>query len=168
MLTEITQDPIDPDAILRSVGGSADGAVVLFLGTVRNQNEGRSVEGMEYEAYEEMASEVLSTIAVEAAAALGTDRVAVVHRVGSLSVGEVSVGIAVSSPHRAQAYDASRYVIEEIKQRLPVWKREHYTDGERSWVRGHTPRPGAEMANRHELPHGTSEAGGSSGKEREG
>jgi molybdopterin synthase catalytic subunit len=164
MLIEITHDPIDPDAVRRSVGGSHDGAVLLFLGTVRNHNDGRTVDGMEYEAYEEMASEVLRAIAEEAATALGTDRVAVVHRIGSLAVGEVSVAIAVSSPHRAQAYDASRYAIEEIKKRLPVWKREHYTDGERSWVRGQTPRPVEEKANMSEPP--SDGRPGSAGAER--
>jgi molybdopterin synthase catalytic subunit len=90
-----------------------------------------------------MAAPVLTDIAHEAAAMLGTDRVAVVHRVGELAIGEVSVAIAVSSPHRAQAYEASRYVIEEIKKRLPVWKHEHYTDGRSKWVEGVTPvQPG--------------------------
>lgn len=150
MLSEITSEPIDPSDILRRVGDSGDGAVLLFLGTVRDRNEGRAVQGMEYEAYEEMAREVLGEIAREAGALLGTDQVAVVHRLGSLSVGEVSVAIAVSSPHRAQAYEASRYVIEEIKKRLPVWKREHYVDGERSWVRGQTPGPSGEGADNDE------------------
>jgi molybdopterin synthase catalytic subunit len=113
--------------------------VLLFLGTVRNHADGQSVDGMTYEAYERMAAPVLAEIAREAAEKLGTDRVAVVHRVGELAIGEVSVAIAVSSPHRAQAYDASRYVIEEIKKRLPVWKHEHYTDGRSKWVEGVVP-----------------------------
>jgi molybdopterin synthase catalytic subunit len=107
---------------------------------------------MTYEAYEGMATPVLTEIAREAAAILGTDRVAVVHRVGELGIGDVSVAIAVSSPHRAQSYEASRYVIEEIKKRLPVWKREHYTDGRSEWVEGVRPgragaaAPGREVA----------------------
>ena len=101
---------------------------------------------MEYEAYEEMAATVLEDVAREAARILGTDRVAVAHRIGSLSVGDASVGIAVSSPHRAHAYEASRYVIEEIKKRLPVWKQEYYADGDRAWVRGHEPSVGLQAA----------------------
>jgi len=130
---------IDTAEVLARVGAPEDGAVLLFLGTVRNHADGETVDGMTYESYERMAAPVLSEIAHEAAEKLGTDRVAVVHRVGELAIGEVSVAIAVSSPHRAQAYDASRYVIEEIKKRLPVWKREHYTDGRSEWVAGVQP-----------------------------
>ena len=106
---------------------------------VRDHNDGRSVGGVLYDTYEEMAAQVLSEIVDEAARAAGTDRVAAVHRIGELEVGEVSVAIAVSSPHRAEAYDASRYIIEEIKKRLPVWKKERYSDGAEAWVEGRTP-----------------------------
>jgi len=136
---EIVQEPIDPSAVLARVGADADGAVLLFVGVVRAEADGRSVTGMRYDAYAEMARPVLSAIATEAAETLGTDRVAVVHRVGELTVGEPSVAIAVSSPHRAEAYDASRYVIEEIKKRLPVWKKERYASGEEAWVEGVLP-----------------------------
>ena len=135
----LTHEPIDPAAVLRRVGHDEDGAAVLFLGTVRNHADDRPVNGITYEAYEEMAAPVLAEIAREAAEILGTDRLAVVHRVGELAVGEHSVAIAASSPHRAQAYEASRYVIEEIKKRLPVWKKEHYADGRDEWVEGTTP-----------------------------
>lgn len=138
---EVTPEPIRAEEILDGVGEAEDGAVVLFLGVVRNHNDGRSVTGMEYEAYEAMATPVLEEIAGEAAERCGSDRVTVVHRVGELDVGETSLAIAVSTPHRAEAYDASRYVIEEIKKRLPVWKREHYADGERRWVPGRRPEP---------------------------
>jgi len=137
----VVHDAIDPSEVLGRVGAPEDGAALLFLGTVRNHADGQAVDGMTYEAYERMAAPVLAEIADEAAAALGTDRVAVVHRVGELAIGEISVAIAVSSPHRAQAYDASRHVIEEIKKRLPVWKHEHYTDGRSKWVDGVTPAP---------------------------
>ncbi len=136
----LTHDPIDPAHVLARVGAAEDGAVLLFLGTVRNHADGQSVDGITYEAYERMASPALEEIAHEAAGRLGTDRLAVVHRVGELVIGDVSVAIAVSSPHRAQAYDASRYVIEEIKKRVPVWKREHYGDGRSAWVEGVSPR----------------------------
>jgi len=139
----LVHDPIDAGAVLARVGHPEDGTALLFVGVVRNHAEGRAVTGMRYDAYEEMATQVLGAIAREASRALGTDRVAVVHRVGELSVGETSVAIAVSSPHRAEAYAASRYVIEEIKKRLPVWKKEHYADGREAWVRGVTPTPAA-------------------------
>jgi molybdopterin synthase catalytic subunit len=123
--------------VLAEVGAPSDGAVLLFLGTVRDHADGRAVSGMGYDAYEAMAAEVLRQIADEAAARLGTPRVAVVHRIGELAIGEVSVAIAVSSPHRDRAYDASRFVIEEIKRRLPVWKHERFVEGEARWVEGH-------------------------------
>jgi molybdopterin synthase catalytic subunit len=135
----IQAEPIAPDAVLADVGSDEDGAVLLFLGVVRNHADGRSVRGMHYDAYTEMATSVLHEIATEAAARLGTDRVSVVHRTGELAIGEVSVAIAVSSPHRSESYEASRYVIEEIKKRLPVWKRERYTDGGDAWVEGTVP-----------------------------
>jgi molybdopterin synthase catalytic subunit len=131
--------PIDASAVLARVGHEEDGAAVLFLGTVRNHADERPVAGITYEAYEEMAAPVLAEIAREAADLLGTDRLAVEHRVGELEVGEHSVAIAVSSAHRAQSFEASRYVIEEIKKRLPVWKKERYADGRDAWVAGTTP-----------------------------
>jgi molybdopterin synthase catalytic subunit len=135
----LTTDPIDPGQVLGAVGADADGAVVLFLGTVRDHNDGRPVAGMRYDAYHAMAENVLQEIAAEASARLETDRLAVVHRVGELGIGEVSVAIAASSPHRAAAFDAARYVIEEIKKRLPVWKKEHYVSGDSRWIEGTMP-----------------------------
>ncbi|HSJ29947.1 MAG TPA: molybdenum cofactor biosynthesis protein MoaE [Longimicrobiales bacterium] len=139
MHTDVTRDVIDPHAVLERVGSPADGAAVLFLGTVREQNDGRPVSGMRYDAFVEMAGPVLGEIASEAAARAGTDRIAVVHRVGELAVGDVSVAIAVSSPHREPAFDAARYIIEQIKQRLPVWKQEHYVAGDARWLDGSVP-----------------------------
>ena len=135
----IVTDPIRAEDVLGRVGSDQDGAAILFLGVVRDHADGRPVSGMRYDAYAEMAESVLAEIASEAAARLGTDRVAVVHRTGELAIGETSVAIAVSSPHRAESFDASRYVIEEIKKRLPVWKKEHYTDGDAAWVEGVVP-----------------------------
>lgn len=137
--SDVTQDAIDPAAVLARVGRPGDGAVAVFAGVVRNENDGRPVSGMEYEGYDEMAREELAAIVAEAAERAGTDRVAAVHRLGRLSLGEVSVAIAVSAPHRAEAFDAARYIIEEIKKRLPVWKREHYLDREAEWLDGHLP-----------------------------
>jgi molybdopterin synthase catalytic subunit len=139
--TAVTSGPIDADAVLARVGAAEDGAVLLFLGIVRDHNDGRPVSGVGYESYAEMAESVLHEVAAEAAELLTTDRVAVVHRVGELGIGEASVAVAVSSPHRSEAYDASRYIIEEIKKRLPVWKHERYTDGTTEWVAGRDPEP---------------------------
>jgi molybdopterin synthase catalytic subunit len=138
----ITSDAIDPLHVLGDVGSAADGAVLLFLGTVREQNDGRAVRGMRYDAYAAMAEQVLHAIAAEAAELAGTDRVAVVHRTGELQIGDVSVAIAVSTPHREQAFAASRHIIEQIKLRLPVWKHEHYSDAESRWLDGAVP-PGS-------------------------
>ena len=135
----VTADPIEASALLARVGDAADGAQLLFLGTVRDHNDGRPVRGVLYETYQAMAEEVLEQVAEEAAAQLRGGSLAVVHRVGELAIGEVSVAIAVSSPHRAEAYQASRYVIEEIKKRLPVWKQERYLDGDQRWLPGHDP-----------------------------
>ena len=142
VFAEVSSDPIDTAALLAKVGSDEDGAALLFIGVVRNHAEGRKVTGMRYDVYAEMATEVLREIALEASILLGTDRIAVAHRFGELKIGEISVGIAVSSPHRAEAYEASRFVIEEIKKRLPVWKKEHYVDGVSEWVEGTIP-PGA-------------------------
>ncbi len=141
--SDVLLEPIDPAAVLDRVGDPRDGAVVLFLGIVRNANEGRPVSGMEYDGYIEMAREQLAAIAGEAAERAGSDRVAVAHRLGALDIGEVSVAIAASTPHRAEAFDAARHVIEEIKKRLPVWKREHYLDREAAWLDGRLPAAAA-------------------------
>jgi molybdopterin synthase catalytic subunit len=97
-------------------------------------NEGRAVTGIEYEAYEAMAASELEAIVEEGTARFGTAEIAVEHRLGELGVEDVSVAIAVGHAHRDVAYSASRWVIEELKRRVPIWKREHYTDGTREWV----------------------------------
>jgi molybdopterin synthase catalytic subunit len=135
----VTAHPIDARELLEGVVAPSDGAALLFWGVVRDEHGGRAVDSLEYEAYAEMAEHKMRQIADEARAKFGTGRIAIVHRVGLLEVGEASVGIAVAAPHRGEAYEASRYVIEELKRRVPVWKREGYVDGERSWVPGYTP-----------------------------
>lgn len=154
--TSITREPIDPAAALAAVGEDADGAVLLFLGTVRDHNEGRAVRGMRYDAYESMAAKELGDIVAEVAGRFGVSRIMAVHRVGDLSVGEVSVAVAVSSPHRAEAYGASRGIMEEIKRRLPVWKEEHYVDGAARWLDGQSPARSAR-------PPGSAPVGGEGG-----
>ena len=132
-------EEIDSTKLLSRVGSDEDGAALLFIGVVRNHADGRPVAGMRYDSYVEMSQRELKSIAAEAAERLGTDRLAVEHRIGELQIGEISVAIAVSSPHRAESFDATRYIIEEIKKRLPVWKKEYYEDGTDSWVEGTLP-----------------------------
>ena len=136
----ITTEAIDSQALLDRVGDPSSGAVLLFLGVVRNHHDGRVVEAMRYDAYEEMARSTLEDILSDAEKRYGVGHLAAVHRVGPLEIGDASVAIAVSSAHRADAYDASRYVIEEIKVRLPVWKKQHFQDGSSEWVEGQKPK----------------------------
>ena len=133
---EITQAPLDVPGILGLVSGPGNGAVLLFLGVVRDHAEGRPVSGMRYEGYEPMARSVLTRIVEEAENRFPVSAVSAAHRLGELSLEEASLAIAVASPHRPAAYEASRWVLEEIKLRLPVWKHEHYTDGSSAWVAG--------------------------------
>ncbi|HZG43874.1 MAG TPA: molybdenum cofactor biosynthesis protein MoaE [Longimicrobium sp.] len=135
----VTPEPIDPARLLDDTLSPDDGAALLFWGVVRNQNDGRPVSHLEYSAYTEMAEREMRRIADEARERFGTGAIRVIHRTGKLAIGEASVAIAVASPHRAEAYEASRYVIEQLKQRVPVWKREGYVDGDAGWVPGFTP-----------------------------
>ncbi|HEX4683482.1 MAG TPA: molybdenum cofactor biosynthesis protein MoaE [Gemmatimonadaceae bacterium] len=134
MRTAIVERRLDPSALLLEVVNAGNGAAILFIGTVRNVNDGKPVTGMEYSAYRGMAEKELESIAREAVARFDTNDIVVEHRLGVLVLGEVSVVIAVAHPHRGKAYDASRYVIEELKKRVPIWKLEHYVDGSREWV----------------------------------
>ncbi len=136
---EVVAEPIDPARVLGDSLSPADGAALLFWGVVREQNDGRAVTQLEYHAYEAMAEREMRRIADEARERWATGDIRVVHRVGLLQVGEASIAIAVAAPHRSEAYEASRYVIEQVKQRVPVWKREGYVDGDREWVPGFTP-----------------------------
>jgi molybdopterin synthase catalytic subunit len=132
--TRLHREVIDPAALLSAVARPSHGAVLLFLGVVREVNDGRGVTGIEYSAYEAMASRELAAIAEEAVARFHAVDVAIEHRLGALALEEASVGIAVAHAHRGEAYEASRWIIEELKRRVPIWKREHYTDGTREWV----------------------------------
>jgi molybdopterin synthase catalytic subunit len=132
--TGIVRRPLDPCALLAEVASSRNGASVLFVGTVRDTNDGSHVSGLDYSAYEAMAERELEAIVTEASARWGTTDIVVEHRTGALELGEASVAIVVAHAHRGEAYDASRYVIEELKKRLPIFKREHYVDGRAEWV----------------------------------
>jgi molybdopterin synthase catalytic subunit len=135
----VTREPIDACDLLARAASPGDGAALLFLGVVRDQNEGREVGYLEYEAYPPMAEAVLREIAAEASERWRTGAITVVHRFGRLEIGEVSVAILVAAPHRGEAYEASRYVIEELKKRAPIWKREGYRDGPSEWLPGAAP-----------------------------
>ncbi|NOY24795.1 MAG: molybdenum cofactor biosynthesis protein MoaE [Oligoflexia bacterium] len=126
----LTTDPIDPRLVEQAVAHPGAGAILTFLGVTRNHFEDRPVTGLHYQAYGEMAQPELQRICEEAAARWAGVRVALLHRVGDVSVGEISVVIAVSAPHRDDAYQASRYTIDQLKQRVPIWKQEHYVDGQ--------------------------------------
>jgi molybdopterin synthase catalytic subunit len=131
---EITREPLDPQSLLDAVRSDECGAIVTFLGVVRVMGDGdRPVDGLAYEAYPEMALPEMRAIGAEASSRFGEARVAIAHRIGDLALGEVSVAIAVASKHRAVAFDACEYVIDELKQRVPIWKRENYRDGETRW-----------------------------------
>jgi molybdopterin synthase catalytic subunit len=132
--TSLVDEPIDVAAMLAKVARHSNGATVLFIGMVRDVNDGRPVSGMEYTAYRAMAERELADIAREAHDRFATDDIAIEHRLGTLDLGDASVAIAVAHPHRGEAYDASRYIIEELKKRVPIWKLEHYVDGTREWV----------------------------------
>ena len=139
MPAQITDQPIDPCAVLAQVGSEQDGAAVLFIGNVRRTNDGKAVTGMRYDAYREMAERVMAEIVAEAISLVGDARIHAVHRIGELQIGETSVAIAVSTPHRGEAFTAARHIIEEVKKRLPVWKQEHYVSGEAEWLASHSP-----------------------------
>ena len=132
MPPRLVDTPLEPTDLLREVAAPGHGATVLFVGTVRNQHDGKPVRGIEYTTYRTMAEERLRAIERELAAAHGA-RIRIAHRVGELEVGEASLVIAISAPHRAAAYDANREALERIKREVPIWKRELYADGGTAW-----------------------------------
>lgn len=132
--TSITRESLDEPGFLAPLGTSADGAVLIFQGRVRDTHEGRAVTRLSYEAYEGMAERELEAICREAGRRFEVGEIAAAHRVGRLELEEVSIAIGVAAPHRAACYEASRWIIEEVKARLPVWKHEHYADGTSQWV----------------------------------
>ena len=130
----LTTQPIDVTSLTREVAGADRGAISIFLGTVRNSNEGRAVNGIDYSAYDAMAVAEMSRILDEAESRFPGVAIALEHRLGTLNVGDVSVAIVSAHAHRTAALDATRYAIEELKRRVPIWKREHYLDGTSEWV----------------------------------
>lgn len=127
---EITSHPISPDEVIARLADPANGAVVVFVGVVRNETEGRAVRYLEYEAYPEMAEPLLAQIGDEVRARWPSIRgAAIVHRVGRLEVGETAVVIALSAAHRQETFDALRYAIDRLKEIVPIWKKEVWTNG---------------------------------------
>jgi molybdopterin synthase catalytic subunit len=130
---DLVDGPIDQESVVAAVAGPERGAVLVFLGTVRDSHAGRGVAKLTYSAYRTMALEGLARIAADLEASSPGLRAAIVHRLGEVPVGEASVIIAVASPHRAAAYEASRTALERLKAEIPIWKREHYTEGPAVW-----------------------------------
>jgi molybdopterin synthase catalytic subunit len=136
----VTNDPLDLNELVRHVTDPEAGAIVTFIGTTRNHNEGRRVLALDYEAYPEMAERELARIGADAAKKWQIGRMAIVHRLGPVQIGEASVVIAVSSAHREAAFAASRFAIEEIKKTVPIWKKEVFEGGE-VWIGTQTGEP---------------------------
>jgi molybdopterin synthase catalytic subunit len=132
-MIKITTSPIDVRDVIVSVVTPESGGINLFLGTTRNHSSGKAVTMLEYEAYEPMALKMMNAIADDARQAWEIQNVAVVHRVGRVPVGETSVAIAVSAAHRDEAFRACRFLIDELKRVVPIWKREYFSDGTIEW-----------------------------------
>ena len=143
----VTADPLDLQALTQEVSrtAAADGAITSFIGLVRDHNQGRRVSYLEYEAYEPLAVRALNLIVEESAGVWPTARLAVHHRIGRLQIGEASIIIVAASPHRAEAFAACRYMIERVKQIVPIWKHEHFEGGD-VWLEGATADPADEAA----------------------
>ena len=134
MKSGITRKPIDPTRVLESVMDNSAGGVVLFIGTVRRTNKGRTVIAVDYEAYKQMAERRIEDFVQEVRKKWPVKAVTLIHRVGTLKVGEVSVAVAVSAVHRAEAFEAARFAIDRIKRSLPIWKHELQKGGVRVWL----------------------------------
>lgn len=140
-MPHLTRDPIDPAALTDAVRGPANGAVVLFLGTVREMTGEARTLRLGYDAHAPMAEAKLAALEAEALARWPVSAVAVSHRLGVLELGEISVAVAVGSPHRATAFDAARWLIDTLKEVVPIWKQEHWPDGTTEWVHPGVPAP---------------------------
>lgn len=130
----ITDQPIDPERLRARLEDPACGALVTFEGRIRNRNEGQEVLRLEYEVYRPLAQREGQGIIDEALARFDIAQAACVHREGRLELGEAAVIVMVGAAHREAAFDACRYIIDEVKRRLPIWKKEHYADGQAHWV----------------------------------
>jgi molybdopterin synthase catalytic subunit len=134
-LVQLTREALDRDALVAAVSHPSVGGIVVFEGVVRDNARGKQVRYLEYDVYQEMAELQIHSIIAEARQRWGVERVAVAHRFGRMEVGEASVIIAVASPHRAEAFEACRYIIDTLKTTVPIWKKEVSISGE-EWVEG--------------------------------
>lgn len=135
MLIRVTEEPLETDEVVAAIGSPEAGALNVFYGVVRNNNKGRGVSHLVYEAYPGMAEKEMRTIAEEAKERFGLLDCAVLHRTGRLEIGEASLIVAVSCAHRRASYDGGLWMVDEIKKRVPVWKKEVWSDGE-EWIEG--------------------------------
>ena len=133
-MISLTRDPIDVSQLTESVRSPACGAVVLFLGSVREMTGDRRTLRLGYEAYPEMAEATMMDLETQARTRWPLHEVQIAHRLGVLELGDISVAVAVSSPHRADAFDACRWLIDRLKEVVPIWKQEHWADGTTEWV----------------------------------
>ena len=133
----LTDAQLDPAALQAAVAAPGNGGLAFFAGAVRDRHEGKAVVAVTYEAFRPLAEKILAEIAAEAEAATGA-KLAIAHRTGRLQVGELSVFVAAGAPHRAEAFEACRRAIDTLKDRVPVWKKEHYADGTSGWLEGCT------------------------------
>jgi molybdopterin synthase catalytic subunit len=134
MMKILTEEPIRLDPLIDQIRAPDRGGIAIFLGLVRDHHLGKGVLGLDYSAYGEMAESVTNEIVREATGNRPRASVVVQHRVGALTVGDIAVAVVAAAPHRADAFDACRYVIEELKKRVPVWKKEMFVDGTVEWV----------------------------------
>lgn len=130
----ITASPLDVAALGRELLDARAGACVSFEGRVRNRNDHREVDALEYEAYVELAEKEGAKILAEARTRFGVLGAACVHRIGQLHIGDLAVWVGVTAAHRGEAFDACRYIIDQTKVRVPIWKKEHYTSGSSAWI----------------------------------
>jgi molybdopterin synthase catalytic subunit len=133
-MIRLTHDPIDYHALTEQVRRAECGGVVLFLGTVRDLTDGKVTTALDYEAYPGMAEKKMAEIERDTCARWPVGEIAMVHRLGHLDVGEISVAVAVSCPHRAEAFAACRHAIDRLKELVPIWKKENWADGTTEWV----------------------------------
>lgn len=133
-MIQLNHDPIDSSEVLESVQSPEAGAVVLFLGTTREFTAGRQTESLDYESYGEMAVRKLEELEQQARQQWSLTEVTIVHRLGHLGIGEASVAIAVSAPHRKDAFTAGQWLIDTLKEIVPIWKKENWADGTSEWV----------------------------------
>lgn len=136
MKSGIVRRAIDPTEILNSVMSEDAGGTVLFIGTIRNQTKGKEVKGLDYEVYRRMAERRINELENEIRRRWPIKAIRLVHREGRLNVGEVSVVVAVSAPHRREAFEAARFAIDRIKSSFPIWKRETFAGGRKAWAKG--------------------------------